>query len=417
MFVDFNKVFRKKEQSPQTKIPSRYLDFLSKDLPDGMKYVLNNKGECVIESDTETVTISGFRPAPTPEQLTVLGKNFSYQEMLEYMYNSQESIPLTLDKKGHIILNGKSIAIEQLSFNPFNPIHFVDGSVFIAPGPLPDPFTITVSSEDYSRELLVKRVSNKSIQEKKFESIGDEPIKVNYTIDDKSRNLQLTISLRLKNAKSVKDIVSSISIYNSFVRGEGFINGNRISHNSLCDESKLFDCETFYFWEKTLKIETILGLSFQVPQSEVSFEEICEIERLYQNLVNKVPTREMQTIDSLTGEWRFNGDEDKFPDEAPILLCFDATAQIELFKEKLSLSMYLMIVNATIKEMKDMKSATKIILGDASNEKRRYTSSMVFRSVAEKDDFINSNKEELFKLFSEAKRPQDYLQQENRAGQ
>ena len=415
MFVDFNRVFKKKEQSPQTQIPSRYLDFLSKDLPDGMKYVLNSSGECVIDTGSESYSIGGLVPNPTPEQLKILGKNYTEHDLFDYMVNSQETVPLALKEPGHVLLNGERIAIDKLVVNPLDPIHYIDGSMFMAPHPFPAPFTISLGYKNYTRELSVKRIPNRSVHEKKLESIDDDPIKVCYTIDDKAQNMQFTISLRLKHAKTVYDIVSSISIYNAFMRGEGLINGESLSLESSFDESKLFDRNTLSFWEKVLAVETVLGQSFMIPEGDIPYEDICEVERLYQNLVKKNPTREVQTIDSLTGEWEFNGKAEELSDKEPVLFCFDATASIELFKEKFSLIMYLMIINAVIIEKKALKNSTKIVLGDASEEKRRYTSSMVFKSSDDKDAFINADREKVLKLFLEAKRPQDYLQQEKAA--
>ena len=67
MFVDFNKVFKNKNQTELT-VPKAVLDYMNQSLPEGVKYVAQEDGTCIVTSTTESLTIGGFTFEPTEEQ-------------------------------------------------------------------------------------------------------------------------------------------------------------------------------------------------------------------------------------------------------------------------------------------------------------------------------------------------------------
>ena len=65
MFVDFNSVFNN-EKNSQFIIPKPLVDYMNKSLPIGMKYVIDEDGDCRITSDSgQPITIGGFIFSPT----------------------------------------------------------------------------------------------------------------------------------------------------------------------------------------------------------------------------------------------------------------------------------------------------------------------------------------------------------------
>lgn len=57
------------------------------------------------------------------------------------------------------------------------------------------------------------------------------------------------------------------------------------------------------FWEKVLKVETALGLTFKPTKDVPEMETIYNIEKLYQTIILKKPIREEHKITSLSSEW------------------------------------------------------------------------------------------------------------------
>ena len=83
MFVDFDEVFNK-ELGEIAKIPEPLLAYLSKELPQGLKYISDQTGNCIIVSNDESeLRLSVFSLAPTSEQKKVLGEDATVAEILD----------------------------------------------------------------------------------------------------------------------------------------------------------------------------------------------------------------------------------------------------------------------------------------------------------------------------------------------
>lgn len=410
MFVDFNRVFKNK---PQTQIvaPKAFVDYMNKSLPTGVKYVVKDNGNFVITSKGDSISIGGFLFKPTDEQKKVLGKNYSIQDVLDYSYNSQTPIPLTLQKDGFIILNGQEFSIDKLSYNPMNPVKYVSGVVYMYPHPFPEPFKITVGGNKYERSLLISRVPHNSINIGEYESNQDGPLQIKYYLDKNDHRLTLNISFNLKKAKTVRDIVESTMIYNAFLDGEGILMGHSLEGTLTGDNANRFDDNSAVFWEKVLKIEEFLDVSFTPPQDDVDIETICLVEQLYQNLINKIPTREKQRINTIDGNWDFTslGKDIIELIGQPLFLEFEVTSHIELFGVQRELPALLGVFNAVIADYKSKEKRQKIVLANESQEKQRYTSIMCFRCEDELEAYKLSNHNQMIMLFRDAKKPQDYL--------
>ena len=98
MFVDFDKVFNDKPQ-PQVKIPDAFISYLNKQLPEGVKYIADNDGNCVITGDGQEFTLGGYVFELSPQDKKTLGKQFTREDVMKYFYNRQKVIPLRLKNK------------------------------------------------------------------------------------------------------------------------------------------------------------------------------------------------------------------------------------------------------------------------------------------------------------------------------
>ena len=214
MFVDFNRVFKGKPQS-QLAVPPALIEYLNRSLPEGVKYVADENGNCVITGTDNSFTLGGFSLDLTDEQKKILGKHYTDKDVYEYSYNAQQPIRLSLIKDGYVLLNGQEFPVKEMAYNPLASIKCVSGSFWLSPPRLPDPFEIKVGCDKYERTLKVSRVPNNSISIWAFESEKEEPLCLKYFADRKTQRMTLNISLNLGRAKSVKDIVESTSIYNA----------------------------------------------------------------------------------------------------------------------------------------------------------------------------------------------------------
>lgn len=269
MFVDFNKVFKDKSKS-QMSIPLPLVDYMNRSLPEGIRYVADENGNCKISSETGSLSIGGFVFEPTEKQIEILGKDYTQQDVLDYLYNSQKAIPLTLKKEGYILLNGVEFPIEKMSFNSIVPVKYVEKSFCIYPSKFPEAFPIKMGSDKYEREILISRVPNESVNIMCFESSCDEPLKVQFYINEKKKSLTMNLSLNLINASTVLDLVQATSIYNAFIDGKASLLEHSFDFGLKDGSVKKFDEKSISFWERVLDIERILKVQFYPPQDNVA---------------------------------------------------------------------------------------------------------------------------------------------------
>ncbi len=407
MFVDFNKVFKNKNQT-ELSVPEAMVDYMNQSLPEGVKYVAHEDGTCIVTSTTGSLTIGGFTFEPTEEQKEILGKNYTQEDVLEYFYNIQQSIPLKLEKEGYILLNGKEFPVEKMVYNPLIPIKYEEGSFCMFPPKFPNPFHITVGCEKYERVLLVSRIPYNSVSIGSFESNKEEPLYIHYLVDDKKKSFTLNISYNLVKAKHIRDIVESTSIYNAFLDGTGTFLGKNLSGKVKKKDVKRFDPKSIIFWEKVLKIEEYLKVNFIPPDKNVDSETQYLVEQLYQNFINEVPTRYKKRLNSVEGKWKFDDEKNKSL-EGSIYFEFESEINVELFGVKLNLLALTGIFNTSIDIQEINSEKQKIVFRDESNEKKQFSSTICFKSDKELKKYKEKDHNKIVELFREAKRPYEYL--------
>ena len=406
MFVDFDRVFGKKPQS-QMKVPEALAQFLSEQLPAGLKYIADEDGSCRIASvEGKPITIGGFIYEPTEQQRQVLGEKYTTQDVLDYSYNAQQRIRLSLKRDGYILLNGKEFPVEKLLYRPYNPLKFVSGSFYMFPAAFPKPFSLTVGNGKYERTLRIRRVHNESINIAAFESEKENALYISYYVDEKQNRMTMNVSLNLTCAHTVRDIVEAASIYNSSLDGKALIGGKPFE-----TDAQGFDQSSLEFWEKVLRIEDELGVSFTPPHRDVKFDEMCVAEQLYQNLIRGLPIRDTMRIDSIDGAWNPANEKNiRKSIGQPMLFEFTAVRGIELFGVELELPCLMRIFNASLAGLEEEGSTQRIILGDQNCDTPRYTSFLCFKDEAHKKKYEESaNRDASISQFHDAKRADEYL--------
>lgn len=409
MFVDFNRVFKTKPQTQLT-APEALVNYLNQSVPEGIKYEINEDGDCVITGDGDAISIGGVIFNPSDKQKKILGKNYSGQDVVNYSYNSQQPIELILQREGYIKLNGQEFPVEKISYNPLNPVQFISGSFRMFPYPFPKPFVVTVGCDKYNRDLLVKRVAHNSIYTMAFESDQNDSLCIKYYLNQRNHSFKITMSFDLKNAKTIRDIVESTMIYNAFLDGKGSFMGHQLHDAHTEKDSIRFDDNSAKFWEKVLQVEQALNVHFTPPQDDVDFETMCLVEELYQNLINKTPIKENQVIDSINGKWISSGLSKEIRDSIgkPALFEFVAVKHMNLFGVQKDLPALLQVFNAALADYHPTQN--KISVVDESSEKQRYTSSLCFLNDEELEMYRLQDHNQIISAFKDAKRPQEFLE-------
>ena len=124
------------------------------------------------------MTFGGIIIEPDEEDKKILGEHFSSDDIMDFYYNCQKPVPAKLKKDGFLLIDGKEVAIDKITFNPLKVSEYVENTFEVWPSPFPPPFKISIGDGEIEKELTVKRIPNKSIHEALFESSKNEVLTV-----------------------------------------------------------------------------------------------------------------------------------------------------------------------------------------------------------------------------------------------
>ena len=415
MFVNFDRVFNESDTA-KIKLPSALVEYLSAELPYGLKYREDDNGYCHIVSEGTSLTIGGFQFNLSDEQKKVLGDNVTLEDILKYSYNSQQSIPLKLIKPGTIVLNGQEVPIEKMAYNPYNPIKIIESSFFAVPKEFSGSFQVSIGGKGYETVLDIVRVPNESIDIAKYESKNDKPLKIIYYMNESDKSIVLTMTVQVKNAKTVQELLESMQIYNAYISGQGNMCGMKLEGTFNTKKRQCFDRKTIKFWEKVYKLERLLCVQFTLPSDDITYSTAYEVEHLYQNLIKSEPIRDNQQIRSLDGGWDISNEE-KIKNSIGSLLMFqfEATYNCNLFGIKRALPCFVCIFNAKLKDYYRENDKFKLMIEDKSSDEPMFSSTLCFANEEKLASFkkkIKGDKRSFTsatKKFEEAKKSSDYM--------
>lgn len=408
MFVNFDEVFN---GNPQTdmKIPAALAEKLSDELPEGFKYTVNKSGDNMVISscNNSKFTISGISIVPTASQLEVLGTEFSFDDVLKYAYNSQQEIPIELKDGNSIMLNGECMSIDKIAYNPLKPFNLELSKTYLMPEPLPPEFNISIGCDLATLELNIKRIPNESIDTMAFESQGEHCLHLKYYINLNSATYSFHIGISISKAKTVKEIIDSINIYNAFVNGKGILAGDHIETKIEVDNAYEFSKENLRFWTKVYELEKKLDITF-LPPYNFDFEDICIIEEIYQNIIKKVPVKKYKQIVSINSKWEYKNKNIDEEIGKPVYFEANGTNSFELCGKKLNFWCIYGIFNAVISKYEENDDDFTIYFESQAEDKPIYISLLRFLSEVEMDEYKRNTKNRIL-IFRDAKKVTEYL--------
>lgn len=279
---------------------------------------------------------------------------------------------------------------------------------------LPTPFDIDVGDGEHSRKLTINRVPNQSVHMTKYTSEENKPLYIEYLIDNRNNSISFfKISFNLLYAETIKDIVETTVIFNAFISGNGYIEKQRL--NNICGpNADKYDEKIIVFWKKLLKLEGVLDIQFTPPKEDLDFEDMCLVEELYQNLVNKVPIRNNKKITDINGDWEVRREENlRFAIGMPLSLQFETTVKCTLFEKTIGLPCIIAVFNCKLSKYDRDGKKYKLHVENENLEKHSYTSTMYFKSKSELNDFKNKEFNDKIEMFKNAKKADEYLEDIN----
>lgn len=352
MFSNFKDTFVKKPQFTM-KTPESVLDVISKDLPEGFRYIEDHDGFCRLDCDG----VMDFTPVciRLPEEAKSLfaqKNNFSMNDVVAYAYNAQQNIDLIPDKDGCYTVNGQKIAADKFIIAPMKNWQLKDGRMCITAPPFPPPFPIEVAGNGFSLTLMVQRQPVNSITEVKIATVEEGALSMNYSFDPTKKNGKMKINITMCSSKSVSDVLASKEIFNAFIQGKGTLCGMPIKTDEENQVSVVPD-EVIQFWHKIVEIEKVFNVKFDASQ-ELVFEDVKRVEELYRCLIEKEPFKTYLKDNTVRGTGKFDEilNEEGIKVGKEILFEYEERIQMEWLGVVLKFSALVGIFDSMIGEIK-----------------------------------------------------------------
>lgn len=300
MFSNFKKAFINKPNFSDA-IPLVIMDSMNTELPEGFYYEPDHDGFCRLDSKNGLEFQSGKIVLPEKAK-GVLSERPTLEEVKRYSYNSQTPIKLEADEHGYILINGEKIKLNDMVKAPLQNIEIENSFLWMHPNPFPEPFKLRIGGDGYEKEVMISRKPNNSVYVQLFETINDSLMSIKYYLNPLAMEesaFTITMSIDIKNAKKVSEVVETYHIFNAFMDGKGTIGGVVIASDQTHPEKKVSD-DTIAFWDKLYSLEKSLELEFEIEDG-ITVKDSRIMEELYRSLIEKKPFKTFRAYNSVTG--------------------------------------------------------------------------------------------------------------------
>lgn len=353
MFSNFKDAFIRKPQfTIQT--PESVLNVLSKDLPDGFRYINDHDGFCRIDCDG--VMDFGELRLQIPEEAKSLFAELdtvTMNDVITYAQNSQTNIEVLPDPDGFFTVNGKKINVDKFVIAPLKDLQLRNGKVYIMAPPFPPPFPIEVTGNGFSLTLMVQRQAINSITKVKIGTVSKSALDVNYTLEPKVEG-KLTLNITMCPSSSAYETLAAKEIFNAFIRGEGTLCGATIRSNEKNIANTVPD-EVIRFWHQIVDVEKTLDIKFDVTK-EMTFDDIKIIKELHRCFVEGMPFKTYLNENTLRGIGEFMHDSIEIGKE--ILFEYTESGQFDLLGATIKCYKLTGIFGGAVNEIQEPQEGT-----------------------------------------------------------
>ncbi len=410
--ANFDNLFRKQNETTEH-VPKIVLEKLNQGLPKGLEYrILDKENLILTPNGSSEITFSGIQFVLPEKYIKLLGNRQHSLDLLEfYSTNTQTSIQIKPANGNQILVNGTSISLEDFIKNPFGPCTIQNGAFYMLPYKFAPPFEISVGDGIVEKMVLVQRVPYDSLDEIKYETVGNECLKVTYYLNTKAKSLRFSFTLNTRHAKSVQDLLDCINIFYAFRRGQGFIFGRKHSCKPFPDADQ--DTFNLRFWKHVKELENIFNISFSIRNKKITNEISWKLEELYQMLIEKNIIRERKTLSKLFVNVDINDNLEAGLNNQICLEYVELQTE-KILGKKLEYLLLKGIFNAKIDQIKDELNGKKVSLVPF-NENQIYVSKLAFLKEVDLVNYQNIDRNEYIPAFEKAKTLIEILAEEEKA--
>ena len=353
MFSNFKDAFIRKPQFT-TQTPESVLDVLSKDLPDGFRYINDHNGFCRIDCDG-VMDFGELRLQIPAEAKSLFAEldTVTINDVITYAQNSQTNIEVLPDPDGFFTVNGKKINVDKFVIAPLKDLQLRNGKVYIMAPTFPPPFPIEVTGNGFSLTLMVQRQAINSITKVKIGTVSKSALDVNYTLEPKVEG-KLTLNITMCPSSSAYETLAAKEIFNAFIRGEGTLCGATIRSNEKNIANTVPD-EVIRFWHQIVDVEKALDIKFDVTK-EMTFDDIKIIKELHRCFVEGMSFKTYLNENTLRGIGEFMHDSIEIGKE--ILFEYTESGQIDLLGATIKCYKLTGIFGGAVNEIQEPQEGT-----------------------------------------------------------
>lgn len=404
MFADFNKAFFNDNEN-DTIIPREILNSLGENLPEGFKYIEIERGIVgITPTDTDSeIKVSGFNNIDVNDEVFKEFKPANIYEVSEFLYRTQRSYQAKLTNEDSIIINGTKLGVNQIIKKPFGDSRVKVSTVTIVPQPFQKPFEIELEGFDFKKKVLIKREPLPDMEKSLFKSQGKNAFDISYLINEKTLRLQFNFKLNIDVAENVEEVIETVKLYQSCLKGDIKLNGKNILKSEVSHSEELAVDEMINLWEKVLKIERNLNIKFK-PQSEIYLSDLECIEKLYRTLIERKPFKEYVNINELTLSGADIEAINDLVDAEGLSISFYSESILELFSTKIELYGITSYFDFKIKAYQFLEENNSFVLATRPLDNRKiYQSVIYFKESVDRERYDNDLKvlqhAEILKLY------------------
>ncbi|MEC2078633.1 abortive infection system toxin AbiGii family protein [Metabacillus fastidiosus] len=391
MFVNFENAFFKKKELDK-KIPQEIINSLSENLPAGFVYTDFGNGAVGIKPKEDS-KINFKGKIEIPDNLPKNFKPSTLNELLEFIYRTQQDLKIKLDEDKNITINGVKFGIDKLVSFPLQEIELRDNAEFkIIPRPFQPPFNISLEGNGIKKIFLIQRQPYADMHISQFKSVDNSAFEISYLLYESEDRLQFNFNLNIDNAKNVQESIHAFKLYEACIKGEVKICGESFPIPELVESEEESIHETIIFWEKVLKLEDFLQVKF-TPKSKLMIEEVYQVEKLYKSLIEKEPFKEYINLKDMTFNKYEGVDTDSLVGMKDLTFQFIETSKIELLGVELdlhSISAYFDFIITDIQPLHSDNDKIKIIVTPMEG-KKIYKSTLQYMSKEEVLEYQNQH--------------------------
>ncbi|AKG36437.1 abortive infection system toxin AbiGii family protein [Paenibacillus durus] len=382
MFASFNNAFKRKDHD--IKVPKEIISYLSEQLPENFQYTRASHGAVILmPQDITDMNIAIKIKYPNEEIKTSA-------DLLEYLYRTQQEVPIQGEE---IIINGIEFKVSDLIKFPLSTQNLLNSEFILSPEPFQPPFAIQIEGGGIAKEIIVQRKPLADMNKSLFESVDAGAFTISYIINEKESSLKLTFNINLEKAKTIKEIIESLILFDAGQKGKIKLFGNELPAAPPEVTDKGIN-ETIKFWEKVIELEKRLGVTFS-PNIPVSFEDARWFEKLYRSFIKERPYKEYIKLSNFTVTDVEMFEKVKDKERSELSISFINEFKLVLMGTELSLYEAAAFFNMAIKDTipKDDKSNKFDVFVEPFNSEGIYQSTKLFDNLASAQDYQSSFRE------------------------